>query len=83
MYELFIKNYIKKMTINDVYNFANKENYVLLDYEAKVILYYIKNYWQIILKENPTNVFNNLKKEIRPETFNKIIQLYNQYKHYI
>ena len=83
MQEMFIKNYIKKMTINDLRTFALKENYFLLPEEEEIIFYYIKNYWQVVLKEDPTPVFNDLKLKVRPETFNKIIQLYNHYKNYL
>ena len=41
---------------------------------------YIKNYWKIFLKEDPTNLFKELEEQIKKENLDKIKDLYNKYK---
>lgn len=75
-----LKEYIKNITEEDIYNFAVKEGINLLDYETKVIYMYLKNYWNVFLNENATFLFEELKEKLKPNTYNKIIDLYNKYK---
>ena len=78
--DLLVSEYIKKMVEEDVYSFALNEGIKLLDDETKTIYMYIKNYWQVFLREDATFLFEELKEKLRPEVYNKIIELYNQYK---
>ena len=41
---------------------------------------YIKNYWKAFLKEDANYLFVELKEKLQPNTYNKIIELYNKYK---
>ena len=75
-----LKEYIKNITEEDIYNFAVKEGINLLDYETKVIYMYLKNYWNVFLNEDATFLFEELKEKLKPNTYNKIIDLYNKYK---
>ena len=77
-----IKEYIKKITEEDIYNFALKEGISLLNNEVKIIYVYIKNYWQVFLNEDSTFLFEELKEKVQPKTFDKLIELYNKYKKY-
>lgn len=80
MYEKLIKNYISIMTVNDIYNFAKKENIIISEKDAQTVLYYIKNYWEIVYKGNPENLFKSIKNKVSDSIYQKIIELYNQYK---
>lgn len=75
-----IKEYIKKITEEDIYNFALKEGITLLDHEKKVLYVYIKNYWQVFLNEDATFLFEELKEKLEEKTYDKVIELYNKYK---
>ena len=77
-----IKEYIKKITEEDIYNFALKEGITLLDKEKKIIYVYLKNYWQVFLNEEATFLFEELKEKLEPKTYNKILELYDKYKKY-
>ena len=77
-----IKEYIKKITEEDIYNYALKEGITLLNNEVKVIYVYIKNYWQVFLNEDSTFLFEELKEKVEPKTYDKLIELYNKYKKY-
>ena len=75
-----IREYIKKITEDDIYNFALKEGITLLEHEKKVLYVYIKNYWQVFLNEDATFLFEELKDKLEEKTYDKIIELYNKYK---
>lgn len=75
-----IKEYIKNLTEEDIYNFALKEGITLLNHEVKVIYLYIKNYWEVFLNEDSTFLFEELKEKLEPKTYDKIIELYNKFK---
>ncbi len=78
----FIREYIKKITEEDIYNFALKEGITLMENEEKIIYVYLKNYWQVFLNEDSTFLFEELKGKLSPKTYEKIIELYNKYKKY-
>lgn len=79
--EIFIKEFVKNMQESDIYNYAlKKENITLTDNEVKTIYMYIKNYWQVFYKGDPTNLFEELKDMVEPKTYDKLIELYNKYK---
>ena len=75
-----LKEYIKKITEEDIYDFALKEGIDLLDHETKIIYVYLKNYWEVFLKEDSTFLFEELKEKLEPKTYYKIVELYNKYK---
>ncbi len=77
---IFLRNYIEKITEQDIYNYALKEGIVLLNDESKIIYTYIKNYWQVLLSDDSTFIFEELKEKLRPETYNKVVELYSKYK---
>ncbi|MBR1386218.1 MAG: DUF2624 family protein [Bacilli bacterium] len=77
---LLIREYVKNLTEEEIYNFALKEGITLLDDETKVIYMYIKNYWQEFLESDPTYLFEELKEKLRDEPYRKIVELYNKYK---
>lgn len=83
MYDKFIKNYVDKMTLNDIFSFAEKENFKISKNDAEIVLSYIKKYWLTVYKGDPTNIFFELKLKLEESTYKKIIELYNKYKNKI
>ena len=75
-----IKEYIKKITEEDIYNYAKKEGIELTNEELKIIYIYIKNYYEVLLNGDSTFIFEELKDKLRKEPYEKIIELYNKYK---
>lgn len=80
MYNLLIKNYIKKLSISDVNDFAIKNNIMLNDNELNIIFNYIKSDYNTILYGDPTNILNNLKENFDDSTYLKIEKLFFEYK---
>jgi len=75
-----LKEYIKKVTEEDIYNFALKEGITLLDHETKIIYLYLKNYWESFLKDDASYLFEELKEKLEPKTYDKLVELYKKYK---
>ena len=82
MNRLFITEYIKKLTKEDILRYGIKQNIVLTKDELDIIYNYIKNRYQDIF-DNPIKVINEIKGNIRDNVYNKILELYNKYKNYI
>lgn len=84
MYQILIKEYIKKMTINDINNFALKNNIHLAAGEDKIIYDFIKNNYEKVLGgANADKVLQEFKTKVCPETYNHAKQLYDIYKNKI
>lgn len=75
-----IGEYIKKITEEDIENFAEKEGIQILDEEKKIIFMYLKNYWETLINDDATFIFEELKEKLRPQTYQKIVELYEKYK---
>lgn len=80
MKDIFIQNYINQLTTDDIKRFAFQNNIILTNEESEILLYYIKKDWKILLYSNPNIVFEQLKDKIRPDTYQKGIQLYQMYR---
>ncbi len=83
MYDKLIENYVNKLSKNDILYFCNKENINISNKDLDIIYIYIKKYWKIVLKKDPSNIFNELKNLLENNTYNKLIELYNKYKNKI
>jgi hypothetical protein len=87
MNEFIIKNYISKITIEDIDKFSKKHNIELSKEELKLIEQHIKNDWKTIIYGNPKSILDNLKEKLNQEKYQKIENLYiefkNKYKNYL
>lgn len=82
MYENIIKNYVDKLTKEDIINYSKKEDIFLNDNEINVIYDEIKNKWKQIYNGN-TCVITDLENKINNKAYNKLIDLYNTYKKFL
>ena len=78
--EQLIKEYINNIDEYTINKYAKINNINLTDKELKVIYIYIKNYWQVFLKEDPKDLFKELEDQIQKNNLNKIKKLYYKYK---
>ena len=83
MYEMLIKNYINKITINDINNFASNNNILLVPGEDKILYNFINKYWKEAYKGDINKVFKELKNSVSENTYNTAVIFYNKYKHLI
>lgn len=80
MYEVLIKEYLKRLSLKDINDFANKNGTPLKPGEDRVIYNFIMNRWQDVYKGDAVGTLNELKNKVSPETFNNIMFLYNEFK---
>ena len=75
-----IKNYINKLTINDINSLAIKNNIYLDDLELNFVYNKIKNNYNDLLYGDSTYIFNELKNNVSENNYFKIKELFNTYK---
>lgn len=83
MYDYIIEEYIKKITKEDIINFASKKKVTLTNDELDIIYDYLKKYWKTFYKGNPSELLEELSHKINPDTFSKIKELYIEFKNKI
>ena len=80
MYEVIIKEYLKRLSLKDINDFANKNNVSLKPGEDKVLYDFIMNNWMEVYKGDSNKAFSKLKGKVSDETFDKGIKLFNEFK---
>ena len=80
MIEKLIIQYIDRMTLTDVDDFARKNGIVLESNELNLVYYHIKNNWRTIVYGNPKPILEELKVKVDDLTYQKIENLYVQFK---
>ena len=80
MQEYLISEYIKKMDVEDIINFAKKKN-IEIPYSDAMILYnYAKKYYKEFINSNPENIIKELKEKLSPNAFKEAYKLYLEAK---
>lgn len=80
MKDKLIKNYINKLKKEDISVFATNNNITLNDTELSIIYDTIKNDYESLLYGNHDKVFNELKSKVSSDNYDKIINLFFEYK---
>lgn len=80
MYELLIKEYVNKLTEEDIKKYAKKYNIDINDEECQILYLYAKNYWKEFYKDEPKELISELKEKLRPNTFNVLYSFYKEFK---
>jgi hypothetical protein len=78
--EFLIKEFVNRLTIDDIKNFSNKKGIEVNEKEIRIIYDYIKKYWRTIVYGNPKEILNELKEKVSETTYNKIEKLYIEFK---
>lgn len=79
IYKELIKKYIPKLTTDDIKNYAKSKNISLTDSETLIIYNFIKTNYMEILNGNEEKLLS-LKKTLREDLYNIIINLYKENK---
>lgn len=80
MKEKLIGEYVNRLTLNDVSSFAVKNGVSLNEEELNLVYNYIINDWHTIAFGNPRGILDDLKSKINNESYQKIENLYVQFK---
>ena len=75
-----IEEYVNRMRLDDVNNFALKQGIILDDEELNIIFKYIKDNYKTILYGNPKDILLEIKDKVKPITYSKIENLYMKFK---
>lgn len=75
-----ISEYVKRLTKEDIIKFAYKQGITLKDKELNIIYNCIKENYKTIIYGNARTILDNLKNEVEPLTYNKIITLYKEFR---
>ena len=79
IYKDIIKKYINLLTLDDIKDFAKKENIDYTEDEAIIIYNFIMYYYNDLLDEN-IKVFELIKNKISPKLYKDLLNLYIDYK---
>lgn len=80
MNEFLIKNYISKLTTEEINTFSKKQGLNLTPEELKIVENYIRNDWHTIIYGNPRPILDQLKQKLNENSYQKIENLYIQFK---
>ncbi len=80
MYEVLIKEYLKRLSLKDINDFANKNNMTLKPGEDKIIYDFITNNWKEVYKGDGIKAIGTLKGKVSDETFSNGLKLFNEFK---
>lgn len=80
MYEYIIKEYINKLTLNDIKNIALNEEIILSDNDSKVIFTFIKSNYKKALKNPDLIDITELKDKLDLKTYDSVCNVYYKYK---
>ena len=75
-----IEEYVNRLTRNDIERFALKQGIVLDNDELNIVYTYIKKNYKTIIYGNPKDILLEIKKIVKPLTYNKIENLYIKFK---
>ena len=80
MISKLIENYVNKMNISDVNNFALSNNINLNNTELDIVYNTIKKNWYTLIYGDYTSIFNNIKDKFDTDTYKKIEELFFYFK---
>lgn len=75
-----IGQYVNKLTIDNINEFALKHNITLNNEEANILLNIAKNHYRELLDGNDEKVKEYLNANLSNENYEKVTNLYNEYK---
>lgn len=75
-----IGGYVNKLTIDNINDFALKNNINLNQEELNILLEVVKNHYRKLLDGNDEEIKDYLKKHLTNENYEKVTKLYDEYK---
>ena len=79
MKDYLISEYIKKLTVDDIKNYAKLKNIMISESDAFILFDYAKKYYQELINGDEC-IIKELKEKLSPNTFKKAYRLYLEYK---
>ena len=76
MYDYLINEYVNKLTLDEIENYAGKQGIELNEDELNLIYITIKNHWRTFVYGNLRIILDDIRTKVRAVTYNKIENLY-------
>lgn len=76
----FIKNYIDKITVQDILNFGIDNDIILSEDEGNFLQYYLKNNWEELIYGNPLPIIGKIENKFGKTKCESICNLFYLYK---
>lgn len=80
MNEYIIGEYIKKLDVCDILDYAKKKNIIISECDAIILLSYAKKYYRDFINGNDTNILKEIKSKININTYKEVYKLYIENK---
>ena len=80
MHEYLIGEYIKKMSINDIMDYAKNNNIEISESDAIILHSYAKKYYKEFINGYPSDILKEIRKKINPLTYKRVYKLYIENK---
>lgn len=80
MHEYIIGEYIRKMKVKDLLDYAKKNNLNLSEYDAIILLSYAKKYYKELINGDASCILKEIKEKINPETYKIAYKMYIEAK---
>lgn len=80
MIKKLIENKINNLTLDDLKILSNNKNINLNNQELNYLYNKIKSNWYAFLYINPEPILYDIKNNINPNSYNKLLDLYYYYK---
>ncbi len=81
MYEILLKNYVSKLTIDDVKRYASNQNIIATEEEMQIVYEFIKKYYyKVFSNDDLVFIEKNLKPKLSPNLYQYLLNLYKEQK---
>ena len=80
MENYLIKEYLKKLEVEDIKKYAKKKNINITDTDAIILYSYAKKYYEDFLNGNDKELIKELKDKLSTNTFKEAYKIYLEYK---
>ena len=80
MKDFLIREYVNRITLEDIKKFALTQGINLTEDEQNIIYTYVKKYYYTFIYGNPRTYLDELKTKVSSVTYSKIESLYTQFK---
>jgi hypothetical protein len=80
MYEYLVGEYLKKLKVDDILNYAKQNNFAINESDAIILLSYAKRYYKELMSDKPNAILKEIKSKINPETYKVAYKMYIEAK---
>ena len=80
MSEYIIGEYIKKLNVSDILDYAKTKNITISECDAIILLSYAKKYYKEFINGNDNDILKEIRNKININTYKEVYKLYIENK---